>query len=65
MTTAATAAPATPVPNPPTAVIAAGTPPPIAMLWAAANRLPAATLPMPACSPAAIEPIGSKGLDIA
>jgi hypothetical protein len=65
MTTAATAAPAAPAPKPPTALTTAETPPPIAALWAAANELPAATLPIPACNPAAIEPIGSKGLDVA
>jgi hypothetical protein len=64
---AATAAPAAsaPAPKPPTALITAGTPPPIAMLWAAANILPAATLPVPACNTAANEPIDSKGLDVA
>ncbi len=65
MTTAATAAPAAPAPMPPTALTTAGIPPPIAMLWAAANRLPAATLPIPACNPAAIEPIYSMGSDVA
>jgi hypothetical protein len=65
MATAATAAPATPAPAPPIALTRAGIPPPIAMLWAAAKRLPAATLPTPACNPAAIEPIESKGLDVA
>ena len=57
MTIAATAAPAAPALIPPTALITAGTPPPIAMLWAAAKRLPAATLPILACIPAAIVPI--------
>jgi hypothetical protein len=65
MTTAATAAPAAPAPMPPTALTTAGIPPPIAMLWAVAKRLPATTLPIPACSPAAIEPIDIEGLDVA
>src|SRR6266849_8363329 len=65
MTTAAMAAPAAPAPMPLTALKTAGTPPPIATLWAVANRLPATTLPIPACIPAAIEPIGPKGLDVA
>jgi hypothetical protein len=66
MTTAAMAVPAAPAPiMPPMALTTAGTAPPIAMLWAVANMLPATTLPIPACTPAAIEPIGSKGLDVA
>ena len=65
MTTAAMAAPAAPAPMPPTALTTAGTAPPIAMLWAVANMLPATTLPIPACTPAATEPIGSKDLDVA
>ena len=45
------------MPNPPIALRIAGTLPPIAMLWAKANRLPDTTLPIPACTPAAIEPV--------
>ncbi len=59
------AAPIAPQHRPPRALTRAGIPPPIAMLWSIANRLPAATLPIPACIAAAIEPIGSKRLDVA
>jgi hypothetical protein len=65
MTTAATAAPATAAHKPPTALTTAGIPPPIAVPWAAANKLPAAAVPIPACTTAAIEPIGYKCLDVA
>lgn len=46
------------------AVITPANAPPMAMLWAAENRLPATTLPIPACIPAAIEPSCSDGLDV-
>src|SRR6266478_4638141 len=56
----AAAAPA-PAPTPaPITMTAAGMAPPMAMLWAAANALPAATLPIPACIPAAMEPDSSS-----
>ena len=58
-------APIAPPHKPPRALIIAGIPPPIAMLWSKANRLPATTFPIQACIAAAIEPIGSKGLDVA
>ncbi|KAH9956244.1 hypothetical protein BC827DRAFT_1232513 [Russula dissimulans] len=54
ITAAAAAAP--PPPRTPAAVTTEDTAPPMAALWAIANRLPAATLPIPACRPAAIEP---------
>ncbi|KAI0264187.1 hypothetical protein BC834DRAFT_274846 [Gloeopeniophorella convolvens] len=44
-------------PPAPSAVMAAGTSPPIATLWASAKRLPAATFPMRACMPAAMDPV--------
>ena len=50
------AAAVTPVMPAPAAVTARGTPPPMAMLWAVANRLPATTFPIPACNPAAAVP---------
>ena len=53
-----------PAPKPAqTAVMAAGIAPPIAMLWATANTLPAATLPIPACITAATVPSSPEGLD--
>ncbi|KAH9980655.1 hypothetical protein BJV74DRAFT_855699 [Russula compacta] len=52
----AAAAAVTPEIPAPAAVTAAGTPPPMAMLWAVANRLPVITFPMPACMPAATVP---------
>lgn len=36
--------------------------PPMATLWTAANKLPAATLPIPDCVAAAIEPNCSQGV---
>jgi hypothetical protein len=62
MSTAATAA-AAPAPMPPAALTRPGTTPPMATLWAVANRLPATTLPIPACIPAAIVPNSSERLD--
>ena len=50
------AAAVTPVMPVPAAVTARGTAPPMAMLWAVANRLPATTFPIPACIPAAVVP---------
>lgn len=50
------AAAVTPVMPAPAAVTARGTAPPMAMLWAVANRLPAITFPIPACIPAAAVP---------
>jgi hypothetical protein len=50
------AAAVTPVMPAPAAVTARGTAPPMAMLWAVANRLPAITFPIPACIPAAVVP---------
>jgi len=47
---------AAPVNRPLMALRKAGIAPPMAMLWAIANRLPAATLPIPAWIPAAIVP---------
>ena len=38
--------------------------PPIATLWTTENRLPATTLPIPACIPAATEPGYSNELDL-
>src|SRR5712671_3411660 len=58
MSTAAAAA-TLPPPTAPAAVTTEDTAPPMAALWAIANRLPATTLPIPACSPAAIEPNSS------
>ncbi|KAH9976281.1 hypothetical protein BGW80DRAFT_1292416 [Lactifluus volemus] len=60
MSRAARPAPVKPLTAEPTAVIAPGSAPPMATLCAPAKRLPAATLPMPACRPAAIEPINSS-----
>ena len=62
MSTAATAA-AAPAPMPPAALTRPGTAPPMATLWAVAKRLPATTLPIPACIPAAIVPNSSNRLD--
>ena len=50
------AAPPTAASPAPMPVTAAGMAPPIATLWAVAKRLPATTLPIPACAPAAIVP---------
>jgi hypothetical protein len=46
----------TPVIPAPAAVTAMDTAPPMAMLWAVANKLPATTFPIPACIPAAAVP---------
>ena len=64
-----TAAAVTPAPTiAPTADAAAVTAPaiapPMATLWTAENRLPATTLPIPACIPAATEPSYSNELDV-
>src|SRR5712691_8204605 len=51
------AAAVTPVIPAPAAVTATGTAPPMAMLWAVANKLPATIFPpIPACIPAAAVP---------
>ena len=54
--TAATVAAAMPVVPALMTVIATGKLPPMAMLWDVANKLPAATFPIPACIPAAALP---------
>jgi hypothetical protein len=53
LTAAAAVAPVIPAP---TTVTATGTAPPMAILWAVANKLPATTFPIPACIPAAAVP---------
>jgi hypothetical protein len=53
LTAAAAVAPVMPAP---TTVTATGTAPPMAILWAVANKLPATTFPIPACIPAAAVP---------